>query len=48
MLCTVANISETRLANQHFKKELNETLAEVKNSGLGFIKEVKSINYYSH
>lgn len=25
MLRTVANISETKLANQHFKIELNET-----------------------
>lgn len=48
MLYTVANISEKKLANHHFKKELNETLAQVKDSGLGFTKEVKSINNYSH
>lgn len=45
MLYTTADISETNQANHHFKKELNEILAEVKNSGLGFTKEVYSSSH---
>lgn len=45
MLCIVANISETKSANHHFEKELNETLAQVKNSGLNFTKEISSSSH---
>lgn len=39
--CREQQLYKTKLAN-HFKKELNESLAQVKNSGLGFTKAVNN------